>query len=126
MTTINGDVYVRWIQTLAGLLNPVYPGELRQPLELLLPHLRAEFSAAYLTAESARLVAQAKRFGPVPDWGVVAKALREYIRAVRPVNYGLLPAPREPDHPKPDDVEVERVGDLISGWLAEKAAGTSP
>lgn len=119
------DPVTSWLTVLAGLVNPALPADALETLLLLRPHIKAEFSEQWLTSESARAVAEAKRFTPVPSWDVVASVLRQYARDNRPITAGRLPAPREPDYPRPDAAEIQRVGELLDNWLASKIQSPS-
>ena len=85
------DLITQWLTIVAGLVSPANPADALQALIAFKPHIRAEFQPTALTAESARAVAEAKRFGPVPDWSVIAGTLREFARNQRPIN--ALPGP---------------------------------
>jgi hypothetical protein len=78
------DPIAQWLATLAGLLNPMYPGQV-----------------AAFTPATARDVAAAKRHGPVPAWDVIEPVIAAAVRHARPINAGLLPAPRIPDRTDP-------------------------
>ena len=117
----------KWLAILASLLSPAYPGPVQVALdEQIRPHLRDSFSDAVYTPESARLVAAAKRFGAVPAWDVIAKVLRQYHRDIRPINAGLLPAPREPDRVQPGPDEIQRIDDMIAELKVWKASNPGP
>ena len=73
----------RWISMVSSLINPMFPAEPAGALRQLRPHL-AEFPAWAFTPDSARGVAEAKRFGAVPGWDAIAPVLRQHERANRP------------------------------------------
>ena len=104
----------KWLSILAGLLNPVFPGEAVGALKAFKPHLAGMPSRCF-TPETARLVAEAERFGPVPAWDVVAKVLRQHVRDTTPINAAsLLSAPREPEYQRPGPEEIGRIAAMVA------------
>lgn len=77
----------KWITMVSALLSPALPGDAIEHLETLKPHLR-QFPPSAFTPDTARAVVEAKRYGPVPAWDVVAPVLRQAVRDSRPANYG--------------------------------------
>ena len=109
------DPFAAWLSIIAGLVNPALPAEALKALLPLKPHLQAEFDRRWLTPDSARLVAETKRFTSVPGWDVIAGTLREYIRANRPLVANRLPASKGDDWVPPTPEDIQRVSDLLRG-----------
>jgi hypothetical protein len=112
----------KWISTLAGLLNPMYPASVIPALKILRPHLQT-FNNVAFTPDTARQIAAAERFGPIPDWKVIAPILKKAVNEARPINAGYLPAPRIPDReePSPDQLQhVERCMQRIREHYTEQ------
>ncbi len=110
---MNADID-RWLGTLGALLNPMFPGEPTAALRAFKPHLQG-MPARCFTPETARLVAEAERFGPVPSWDVVAKVLRQHVRDTTPINSaGLLSAPRNPEYQRPGPEEIGRIAAMVA------------
>jgi hypothetical protein len=104
----------KWLLMLGGLLNPIFPGEAAGALKAFKPHLQG-MPARCFTLETARLVAECERFGPVPAWDVVAKVLRQHVRDTTPINSaGLLSAPRNPEYQRPGPEEIGRIAAMVA------------
>ncbi len=119
---MKGDHVDQWIGVLGRLLSPAFPAEAIKPLtESFAPLLRREFQPNAFSAETALKVAEAKRYGSLPSWDIVAGTLREHVRENRPITYGILPAYREPDWPQPTAeqiAEVEKLSAEYRDWRA--------
>jgi hypothetical protein len=117
------DPVKAWCATLGGLLNPAFPGEAMVALSAMVPHLRT-FAPEVFTPESARRVASAERYGPVPSWDVIEKTLRQYAADA----YVLTPpshrieGPREPEYQRPGPEEISRIMATLSRFNAQRAA----
>jgi hypothetical protein len=98
----------KWISTLAGLLNPMYPASVIPALKILRPHLQT-FNHVAFTPDTARQIAAAERFGPIPDWKVISPILQKAVKDARPINAGYLPAPRIPDREEPSPEQLQHV-----------------
>jgi hypothetical protein len=66
----------KWICVVAALLSPANPGLAIEPLRLMRRHMQGYAPGAFTQATAAAVV-EAKRFGPVPSWDVIAGVLRE-------------------------------------------------
>jgi hypothetical protein len=113
----------KWLATLAVLLNPALPGDLREPLERLKPMLQASFNARLFTPLSAKSVAAAERFGPCPDWGVFEKTLTQYARDFMPRPKFARLYPPDHDYQRPEPEEIERVSARLQALAAEVRGG---
>jgi hypothetical protein len=95
----------QWIAIAATLINPAFKGDVVKALAAYRPHLLEVFPPNAFTALSARCVAEAERHGPVPDWGVVSKVLREYVRDFVPrAHQAALPPPEPPRRPNAEEL----------------------
>lgn len=95
-----------WAGVLASLLSPANPAAAFDAMLVVLPFLD-DFPDAAFCVESAKAVAQAERYGPVPAYDAVAKALRGWWRDNRP-HIAALPAPQPQSDWRPP-TEAEKV-----------------
>lgn len=117
------DVVDQWLAVLGALLNPVFPAEAILPMrETFGPLLRREFGPAAFSRQTAMAVAEARRFGAVPSWDVLAGVLRQAVREARPVGSGqrAVEATPEPPPAPPDPEAVARVNAMMAEVRARK------
>lgn len=112
----------QWLSYLAALINPAFPGDAVEALARMRDALAEEFTPNTFSAMSARCVAQAERYGLVPDFGIISKALREYRRTFIPREQLVLTAPRIGGMVHVSDAPREQPTDAERAAMAEKAA----
>ena len=115
------DPFAAWLSIIAGLVNPSLPGEALEAMLVYRAHIRSEFSPQWLTPESARMVAEAKRFTSVPAWDVIAGTVRQYARDNRPITANRIEAPRERDWQPPSERELRSVNEIMAGFASWRA-----
>jgi hypothetical protein len=109
----------QWMIMLASLLSPAMPLAVKPGLTAIRPHLD-NFALSAFTRGTACKVAEAKRYGTVPSWDVIAPILSQAVRdavSIADANRtasNLLASPETTPHHRPDADEIARIEHMLA------------